>query len=161
MKIYLIAALTYDRVIGRSGAIPWRLPDEQQYFKRVTMGSPLVMGRKTYESIGRPLPGRHNIILTRNRAYDAPGCTVAPTLPDALAAAGAAERLFVIGGEAVYRAFFPLADRLYLTWVEAELEGDVYFPAFDRAKWVEIARETHERDAKHAHRYHQVILERG
>ncbi|MDX1687598.1 MAG: dihydrofolate reductase, partial [Candidatus Promineifilaceae bacterium] len=110
-RISLIAALDRNGVIGDDGRIPWRLPADLKYFKRVTMGKPLIMGRKTYESIGRPLPGRQNIVLTRQRDYRAPGCTVVHSLEEALAAAGDAEEVMVAGGGSVYRQFLPRADR--------------------------------------------------
>ncbi|MCK8517042.1 type 3 dihydrofolate reductase [Methylonatrum kenyense] len=135
MLISLIAALTPDHVIGRDNDLPWRIPSELKHFRAVTMGKPIVMGRRNHESIGRPLPGRRNIVLTRNSGFRAEGCTVVHDMQAALDACGDAPEVMVIGGADLYRSFLPLAGRLYLTWVEAEIPGDTYFPALDAADW--------------------------
>ena len=136
----LIAAVARNRVIGRGNAMPWHLPEDLKRFKQITLGHPIVMGRRTYESIGRPLPGRENIVVTRNADLALPGIRLAASLSAALELAG--ERpVFVIGGAEIYRLALPLADRLYLTEVDADIEGDTYFPEFDRAQWQETARE--------------------
>ncbi len=135
MLISLIAALTPDRVIGRDGDLPWRIPSELRYFRTITMGKPIIMGRRNHESIGRPLPGRLNIVLTRNKAFRAEGCAVVHDIEAALAACDGADEIMVIGGADLYTAFLPRADRLYLTWVEATIPGDTFFPAFDPADW--------------------------
>lgn len=160
MEISLIAALDRNHVIGAGGEIPWHLPADLRYFKATTMGKPVVMGRKTYESIGRPLPGRQNIVLTRQSDYEAPGCIVVHSLPDALAAAGSAPELMVIGGATVYRAFLPLADRLYLTYVDAVFHGDTCFPPFDPDAWQVVREEQHPPDARNPYPYRFVVLER-
>ncbi len=136
----LIAAVARNRVIGRGNALPWHLPEDLKRFRQLTLGHPVVMGRRTYESIGRPLPGRDNIVVTRNAGLAIAGVRTAASLPAALDIAG--ERTaFVIGGAEIYQLAFPLADRLYLTEVDADVEGDAFFPEFDRDRWRETARE--------------------
>ena len=127
--ISLIVAASENHVIGRDGELPWRLSDDLKRFKAVTMGKPIVMGRKTWESIGRPLPGRQNIVITRQPGYLAEGCDVVATVDQAVAVAGEAAEIMVIGGSEIYALFLPAAARLYLTRVHAELEGDAFFPA--------------------------------
>ncbi len=158
--ITLVAAMDRHRVIGRAGSIPWRLPDDLRFFKRVTLGKPLIMGRKTFESIGRPLPGRRNIVLTRHATYNAPGCLVVPSLEKALQAARPAPEIMIAGGSEIYALFFPLAFRLYLTHVEAAVDGDTFFPEFDPSGWREILREAHDVDDRHAFRFDIVLYER-
>ena len=140
MRVSLIAAMDRNRVIGKDGGLPWHLPEDLKHFKAVTMGKPVIMGRKTHESIGRPLPGRLNIVLTGDAAYSAEGCSVAHSAGEALAAAGDVEEVMVIGGAAVYAEWLPRAARLYLTLIDAEAAGDAYFPAWDPAEWVERSR---------------------
>ncbi len=160
MRIALIAALDRNGLIGRDNDLPWRLPADLQHFKRMTMGKPILMGRLTWESLGRPLPGRHNIVLTRDQDYQAEGATVVDSTDAALAAAGEAEEAMVIGGAAFYRAMLPHAERLYLTRIDAEFDGDAWFPEFDPAAWRETARETHALDERNAYPYAFVTLER-
>jgi len=147
--LVLIAAVTRNGVIGRDGALPWRLPEDMAHFRRQTAGCPVIMGRRTWESLPpkfRPLPGRHNIVVSRRPDWQPEGATAAADLDAALAAAGAAPRVFVIGGAQLYSAALPRADELLLTEVDAELDGDAHFPAWDRAAFVECARETHRPD---------------
>lgn len=132
-RISAIASLGRNRELGRSGKLLWKISDDLKRVKKLTMGHPLIMGRKTYESIGRPLPGRTNIIVTRNAAYDAPGCIVAPSLEDALACARARddEEIFIFGGAEIYAQALPHMDRLYLTVIDAEdPEADTFFPDY-------------------------------
>ncbi|MHC8508586.1 MAG: dihydrofolate reductase [Rhodospirillales bacterium] len=146
MKTALVAAMAKNRVIGKDGGLPWRLPEDLKHFKRVTMGHPMVMGRKTYESIGRPLPGRANIVITRNPDFRAEGVYVEPSVDAALARAETlahapgADWIMVIGGGEIYRQTIGRAGRLYLTEVDAEVEGDTVFPAFDAAAFEETER---------------------
>ncbi len=164
MKLSILVALSENGIIGRGGKLPWRLPDELQYVKRTTMGHTLLMGRKTYESIGRPLPGRTSIVLSRDPGYSPHrDVIVAPSLPEGLAAAenrGETET-FVFGGATVYAAALPNSDRLYLTRVHCELEGDAQFPAFDPKTWKLISEERHERDEHHQYAFTFQILERS
>ena len=128
MKIILIAAMAKNRVIGRGNGIPWHIPGEQQRFKTMAMGHTLVMGRKTFESIGRPLPGRKTIIITRNPEYRAAGCSVATSLAAAIALCPETETIFIAGGGEIYREALPLAEAIYLTVLDREVEGDTLFP---------------------------------
>ena len=139
--ISLIAALTPDHVIGRDNDLPWRIPDDLRHFKRTTRGKPIVMGRKNYLSIGRPLPERQNIIMTRQADFQAPGCDIVRSADEALAAAGNAHEIMIIGGAEIYRLFLPRADRLYLTWVHAGIDGDTFFPDIDAEQWTSIQDE--------------------
>jgi dihydrofolate reductase len=157
MRLSLVVAMARNRVIGRKNALPWRLPVDLAHFRRVTMGHPVVMGRKTFESIGRALPGRQNIVVTHNRAFAAPGCVVVGSLDEAWKAAGDAEEVCVIGGTTLFTETLPLADLIHLTEVESDIEGDTYFPEFDRGEWreTEIARQA----ADERHAYPLRILE--
>ncbi len=149
-----------NRVIGANGAIPWRLPNELQLFKRVTMGHHIIMGRKTWESIGRLLPGRTTVIVTRQKDYAVAGAVVKNSLDQALIACGGDNEVFVIGGGELYRAALPIAQRIYLTTVDAEPEGDTRMPEFDTAEWREISTESFAADEKHAYGYRFSVLER-
>lgn len=160
MRRSLVVAVAANRVIGRDNALPWRLPADLAHFKKVTMGHPIVMGRRTYESIGKPLPGRKNIVVTRNRAFQAPGCTVVQSLEDAWKAAGDAEEVCVIGGTSLFEEALPIADVIHLTQVEAVVEGDTYFPEFDRSQWREKEIARHDADARHAYPIRILELER-
>ena len=145
MRVSIVVATDLDGIIGRDNRLPWHLPADLQRFKAVTMGKPMIMGRKTWESLPekfRPLPGRRNIVVTRNAGYGAPGASVVTSLPDAMAAAAGSEA-FVIGGAELYRAALALADRLQLTEIDADFAGDTWFPARDSAQWREVAREAH------------------
>ena len=139
--VSLVAALARNRVIGAGNRLPWHLPEDLRRFKRLTMDAPVVMGRKTHESIGKALPGRRNIVVTRQPDARFAGCEVAGSLDAALALAGDVPEVFVIGGAELYRLALPRADRLYLTLIDADYEGDTFFPGFDPADWRETARE--------------------
>jgi dihydrofolate reductase len=143
MTITVLAAVGANLVIGRDGQMPWHLPEDLAHFKAVTMGHTMVMGRKTYDSIGRALPGRRTIVITRQPGWHAPSVEVAHSLPEALSLAGPAD-VFVIGGSDVYREAMPYADQMLLTEVEQSPEGDAYFPAFQPGDWREVAREAHQ-----------------
>ena len=163
MRISIVVAAACNGVIGRGGQIPWRLPDDQRFFKHLTTGHCVVMGRKTYESIGRPLPRRENLILSRRPIDAAPGLRGFSDLESAIAWARARdfEECFVVGGEAVYREALKLADRVYRTVVEAEPEGDVFFPSLDETGWRCIRREPHAADERHAHAFTIETWERA
>ena len=160
MRISIIAALAENRVIGVNNTLPWRLPNDLKHFRRLTTGHAIILGRKNYESIGKPLPERTNIIITRNRDFRADGCLIAHSLVEALALAKNDPEIFVIGGAETYRAALARTNRLYLTRVHATIAGDTYFPEFDETEWREISRERHERDERHAYAYSFVVLER-
>lgn len=152
-----------NRLIGADNGLPWRLPDDMQWFVQQTMGKPVIMGRKTYESISakfRPLKGRHNIILTRDRSYEAPGATVVHSVEDALAAAGEVEEIIIGGGANLYAQLLPKTHRLYLTLVDAELEGDAYFPEIEWSAWRGTFRQHHPADERHPFAFTWLILER-
>lgn len=138
--VYLIAAVAANGVIGADGGLPWRLREDLQHFKRVTQGHAVIMGRRTWESIGRPLPGRRNVVVTRQTGFAAPGASVAPSLEAALALCRDHDIVFVIGGAGLYRAALPLADALLLTEIGRDYEGDTRFPEFDRTLWRETER---------------------
>ena len=157
MKRSLVVAVARNGVIGRDNALPWRLPSDLAHFKRVTMGHPIVMGRRTYESIGKPLPGRKNIVVTHNPAFQAPGCTVVGSLDEAWREAAGAEEVCVIGGTTLFAETLPTADVIHLTEVDAEVEGDTFFPPFDRGEWNEREVARHPVDERHA--YPTRILE--
>jgi dihydrofolate reductase len=156
----LVVARARNGVIGRDNKLPWRLPADLAYFKRVTLGHAVIMGRRTWESIGRPLAGRHNIVVTRDRNYRAEGATVVGSLDEAWSAAGDVEEAFVIGGTSLFSEALPLADRIHLTEVEADVEGDTWFPAFDRSQWQEREVARRPRDERHEYPFRIVVLER-
>jgi dihydrofolate reductase len=139
--ISLVAAHARNRVIGAGNRLPWHLPEDLPRFKRLTMGAPVIMGRKTHESIGKALPGRRNIVVTRRPGATWAGCEVAGSLDAALALAGDVPEVFVIGGAELYRLALPHADRLYLTLIDADYAGDAFFPEIDPTQWRETARE--------------------
>lgn len=149
--ISLIAAMTENRVIGRGHGLPWRLPADMRHFVALTRGKPIIMGRRCHDAIGRALPGRHNIVLSRAREYRAPGCTVVHDLPSALAAAAGAPEIMVIGGEQIYRLFLGRADRIYLTLVHGRLGGDTFFPPLEEDDWQECDRQQRAADKDNAY----------
>ncbi|MEX0431527.1 dihydrofolate reductase [Spiribacter insolitus] len=150
MQITLVVAMSENRVIGRNNDLPWRLPDDMRHFVALTRGKPIVMGRRNFESIGRPLPNRQNIVMTRDATWSADGVEAVRTLDEAIAAAGDAPELMVIGGAEIYAAFLPIADHIELTRVRAELEGDTWFPAFEGPDWALQQTTHHPVDAEHA-----------
>jgi dihydrofolate reductase len=160
MRISCVVAMALDRVIGHEGGMPWHLPADLKHFRRVTLGKPVIMGRATHASIGRALPGRHNIVVTRNPDYAAEGCTLARDPQAALAAAGEVEEVMIIGGQRLFEYFLPRTDRLYLTLIEARLPGDTFFPEYSRADWEETAREAHDADAENPYPYTFLELAR-
>jgi dihydrofolate reductase len=159
-RIFIVAALAHNRAIGRNNGMPWRLPEDLKRFKRLTLGHAVIMGRKTFESIGSPLPGRNNIVLTRSRDWAPSGCVVVHTLESALAAIGESQDAFVIGGAQVYALAMPLAQRLYMTEIARDFEGDAFFPEFDRSQWREVSRERHTAGDPDVFDYAFVVYER-
>jgi dihydrofolate reductase len=165
MIISLIAALTENKVIGKNNDLPWRLPDDMKFFMQTTKGHHVIMGRKNYDSLPskfKPLPERTNILVTRQKDFVAPGCSVVHSLQDGLTIAekNKEKEVFVIGGAEIYKQALPIAHRLYLTEIKTVLEGDTYFPDFDRQNWEEIIRTPHTSDQRHAYPFDFVIYER-
>ena len=166
MNLAVICALSENRIIGRSNELPWHLPGDLKYFKQTTLGSPIIMGRKTWESIGHPLPGRSNIVVSRNnqltieQVQTADSLTGAIKLAREIAVPDNVSEVFVIGGAELYREAFPLADRLYLTRVHSEVEGDTYLEGFKEKDWIEISRETFNVADHEGHNYSICILEK-
>lgn len=142
-----------NRLIGKENGLPWKIPADLQFFKKVTMSKPIVMGRKTFESIGRPLPGRKNIIITRDKGYTADGCEVAYSIDQAISLAGHVDEVMVIGGANIYQQFITQADRLYLTKVHGEFSGDAWFPEIDFSQWQLDEKEDHKADEKNESDY--------
>ena len=160
MIISIIAGMDNNRLIGQGNRLPWRLPADMQHFRRHTLGKPVLMGRKTFESIGKPLPQRTNIILTHDLNYRAEGCIITHSIEEALDAATGSEETMIIGGASIYELFFPLTNRLYLTYIHDCFQGDVYFPAFDLADWQEVKRVDRQPDEKNPHPYSFLFLHR-
>jgi len=162
MIVSLIAAVSENGVIGLDGGIPWRLPADLKLFKQLTMGHTLILGRKTYQSIGRPLPGRKMVVLTRQMEFTAPGCLIAPSLEQALdtAQAEGETEAFIAGGAVVYAQALPLADRIYLSRVHAVVAGDTFFPAFDESAWQVTQSEQHPKQPGQEYGFTFEVLER-
>ena len=160
MILSLVVAMSENRVIGRDGDLPWRLPNDLNHFKQVTTGKPIIMGRKTWESLYvKPLPDRRNIVVTRNARYEAEGAEISNSLESALTLAASESEVMVIGGAELFATTLDTATRLHLTEVHAELEGDTYFPDFDRSLWQEISREAHDVEGD-APAYSFLLLEK-
>jgi len=160
MSVSLIVAASTNNVIGSDGELPWHLPDDLRNFKRLTTGKPIVMGRKTHESIGRPLPDRRNVVITRDSDYEATGCDVVTSPEAAMELLGDADEVIVIGGGQVYATFLPLADRIYLTRVHAEIDGDVMFPEVDENEWALHSCVAHDADTAHQYAFDVMLFER-
>ncbi len=160
MKISIVVAASTNNVIGKEGGLPWRLPEDLRHFKKITMGKPVIMGRATWESIGHALPGRQNIVLSRQTGFVAEGCDVAATADEALGIAGDAEEAMIIGGGHVYHQFLPQTDRIYLTRIHATVEGDTFFPTLDKKAWLTVARESHAASAERKYAFEFLTLSR-
>jgi len=156
MKISLIVAMAHNRTIGVNNALPWRCPEDLKHFKALTMGHHIIMGRKTYDSIGRPLPGRTTVIVTRNPSLHIADCLMANSLPAAITACAQDDEIFVVGGAELYTQALPLVDTLYITEIQQDVEGDAHFPAFDQAVWREVSREPKSQDTPQTLNYHFV-----
>lgn len=166
MKLAIIVAQAKNRVIGINNKLPWHLPEDLRYFKQVTMAKPIIMGRNTFESIGRPLPGRTNIVISRQENYAPANVKVVSSLEDAIDLAESiclidgAEEAMVIGGAQIYTQALEKADRLYLTEVDAEIEGDAWFPEFQRENWQEVGREDFSAEGPNPYNYSFIVLDR-
>lgn len=159
-RLSIIAAMDRNRVIGIDNTLPWRLPADLAHFKALTMGHHMIMGRKTYESLGKPLPGRTSVIVTRDRTFSAPGCIVVHSLGEAVAACDSDAEAFFIGGADLYRQALDVAQRLYLTEVKTAVAGDAWFPEFDRTVWGEVARKHCLADEKNPYDFDFVVFDR-
>lgn len=160
MRINIVVAIGRHGVIGRGGGLPWHLPADLKRFRAITLGHPIIMGRRTHASLGRPLPGRQNLVVTGHPEQIHPACEAVASLAAALARVALAEEAMIIGGRALYAAALPLATRFFLTEVDAEVDGDVRFPEFDRGVWRETSRERHVPDAENLLPFSFVVLER-
>lgn len=156
----MIVAAAENNAIGKDNKLLWHLPDDLKHFKNTTKGHHIIMGRKTFESNGRPLPKRTNIIITKNKDFTADGCLIVHSMDEALEIAKNDNEPFIIGGETIYRQAMPLAERIYLTRVHTEIEGDTFFPEIDENEWEEKSREYHEKDEKHPYPFSIITLER-
>jgi dihydrofolate reductase len=160
MIISIVAALSSNKVIGKRNALPWYLPADLKHFKEITSGKPVIMGRATYESIGKPLPKRTNIILSGDSEFKVEGAIVVNSVAEAIKAAGEAPEVMIIGGASVYKQFLPLASRMYLTYIHREIAGDVFFPDFDGNEWREVSRSDFKADERNPYDYSFLVLER-
>jgi dihydrofolate reductase len=158
--VTLIAAMAHDRIIGRDNRLPWHLPADLAHFKRATLDKPIVMGRRTWESLPGLLPRRRHIVISRDAALAPEGCDVVDSPDAALALAADAEEIMIVGGASIYRAFLPRADRMLLTLIDADIDGDARFPAWDAGQWQETAREHRPRDARNSYDLDFVRLQR-
>jgi dihydrofolate reductase len=160
MIVALVVAMGRNRVIGRDNALPWHLPADLRHFRAITLGKPVLMGRKTHESIGRPLPERINIVISRDAAYRAQGCIVLPSLEAAFEYCRDSAELMVIGGAILYRQALPRAQRIYLTEIQQDFAGDTEFPQLEAADWREVARDDRPADGKNPYPHSFIVLER-
>ena len=157
--VSIIVAMAKNRVIGKDNDMPWHLPADLQHFRKMTSGKPIIMGRKTYESIGRPLPKRHNIIISRNSDYVVEGCDVVDSLDAAVKVAGDVEELFIIGGGFLYNQTIDAADKLYLTFIDLDVEGDTFFPNYEHLNTTKVFSEEHSKDEKNPYDYEFTIFD--
>ena len=160
MTLAIIVAMDEQRLIGKDNDLPWKISADLQYFRRTTMGKPIIMGRNTHESIGRPLPGRQNIVISSQQNYKAEGCEVVHSIDDALALCRDAEQVMVMGGASLYQQILPLADFLYLTRVHASLDGDTWFPEWSEQDWQLISSEDHQADENNEFDYSFQLYQR-
>ncbi len=160
MIIALMVAMGKNHVIGKDNQLPWHLPADLAHFKAITMGKPIVMGRKTFESIGKPLPGRRNVVISRQNNRTIPGCEVFQSIDEALRALSEHDEVMIIGGANIFEQTLSLANKLYVTVIEAEFDGDAFFPTWDEKQWKIISDVSHEPDAKNSYAYRFLELER-
>jgi dihydrofolate reductase len=155
-RLSIIVAMAQNRTIGINNTLPWRCPEDLKRFKALTMGHHMIMGRKTFDSIGKPLPGRTTMVVTRNRKLQISGCVMAYSLEKAIAACAGDEEIFIVGGAELYRQAMPLVDMLYITEIRQDVEGDAHFPEFDKTEWREVAREERYQEMPQPLGYHFV-----
>jgi len=160
-RISIIVAMAQNRTIGINNTLPWRCPADLKHYKALTMGHHMIMGRKTFDSIGKPLPGRTTVVVTRNPELKIDGCIVTHSLNQAIAACTGDEEIFIVGGAELYAQALPLADTIYLTEIQQDVSGDAHFPAFNQEQWREIACEAHTQEAPQPLTYHFVTLQRN
>jgi dihydrofolate reductase len=160
MSISLIVAMAKNRTIGVNNTLPWRCPEDLKHFKALTMGHHMIMGRKTFDSIGKPLPGRTTVVVTRNFDMKIDGCTIAHSLPEALSACAGDEEIFIVGGADIYRQAVAVADTLYITEIQQDVTGDAHFPELDKAEWLETAREARSQETPQPLDFHFVTYRR-
>jgi len=159
-RLSLVSAMDRNRLIGKANTLPWHLPADLAFFKRMTMGKPIIMGRKTYTSIGKALPGRQNIVITGNTSFNAPGCEIADSIEQAIALAASADEIMLIGGASLYEQTIDSADSIYLTLIHHKFSGDTWFPVIKPEDWVKISEENYEADEKNPYRYSFIKLDR-
>lgn len=160
-SLAIIVAMASNRTIGINNSLPWRIPEDLKHFKALTMGHYMIMGRKTFESIGKPLPGRTTVVVSRDRNLKIDGCVVAHSLQDAIAAGVSDSQIFVVGGAEIYAQALGLADRIYITEIQQDVVGDARFPEFDRMKWREVSREVHHQEMPESLDFHFVEYRRN
>jgi dihydrofolate reductase len=160
MSLSIIVAMARNRTIGVNNTLPWRCPEDLRHFKALTMGHHMIMGRKTFDSIGKPLPGRTTVVVTRDRNLKIDGCLVAHSLEEAIAACAGDKEVFVVGGAELYRQAMPLMDTLYITEIQQDVEGDAHFPEFDQSAWQEASREMRSQETPQPLEYHFVTYRR-
>jgi dihydrofolate reductase len=159
-RLSIIVAMAKNLTIGVDNTLPWRCPEDLKHFKALTMGHHMIMGRKTYDSIGKPLPGRTTVVVTRNTGLQIDGCLIAHSLEQAIAACAGDEAIFIVGGAELYTQSLPLADTLYITEIQQDVEGDAHFPAFNKAEWQEVSREVRSQETPQPLEYHFVCYRR-
>ena len=161
MRLSIVVAMDSNRLIGKDNGLPWHLPADLAFFKKLTTGNTILMGRKTFDSIGRPLPNRRNIVITRNADIEITGCEVVNSIEEALSLAQGETEVMVIGGAKLYQQILPIADRLYITQIESEFDGDTYFPSYNEAEWFQISLDSREPDEDNHHKCHFITLDRS
>ena len=159
-RLSILVAMAGNRTIGINNTLPWRCPEDLKHLKALTMGHHIVMGRKTYDSIGRPLPGRTTVVVTRNRDLKIEGCIIAHSLQDAIAASAGDNEVFILGGAELYAQALPLVDTLYITEIQQDVAGDAHFPEFDKKQWMETSREQRRQETPQPLEYHFVTYRR-
>jgi len=158
-QLSILVAMAQNRTIGINNTLPWHIPEDLKRFKALTMGHHMIMGRKTFDSIGKPLPGRTTVIVTRNQGLKIEGCIITHTLAAAIAVSAGDDEIFVIGGAEIFAAALPLADTLYFTEIQQDVAGDVFFPSFDKSVWIEVAREKNKQEIPQPLEYHFVTYQ--